>query len=595
MTILVHIALIFLFVFGLILANRIYSIDKNIFLYRITAMATLCGAVISFIEYELSRQTNYEIALDLSSLHTMINSVAISFSVMSIWIFANPFPKEKYPYVNRALFLLNLFSLILIWAAELTGHHMVTTIHLHQVIWQYEFDMDRLSVKLLIIWYTLQLLAAFYSLFQIFRSRPTEKMKNWMARTMIFGTVLFLGMFFFYAFNDPEISTGYYLASPAILLSNAFFAHIYTNFKLFAVQPINAFDNILASMSNLMAIANTEFKITYLNGAARREFNFGENPLPDLTFDDVADAFHVADWEKDAKLIHKLSKGQKITNEYEFKYEDQFLYYQMTFSPVFNDLHIKTGFLVVATNITKLKKSEAKLKHYNLQLKQSNYELERFAYIASHDLKTPLRTITSFLNLIDRHIKQHYQDAVLEEYLKFAMNGSRQMNQLIIDVLEFSKLGRIHNAREDQINLNEVVDAACQALQPVIEEKNAKIHKDQLPSLPGNFLMLKQLFQNLIENGIKYNESKPPVLFIKYQMQDTNYQITVQDNGIGIDEIYSDKVFEMFQRLHTSPEYEGTGIGLAVCKKIVSQLDGSIALKSKKGQGSDFIISIPKP
>lgn len=594
MTIAINVILISLFVFGLYLANKVYRIDKNIFLYRITALASVGCAGISFVEYELSRQTNYETALELSSVHTMINALTIFFSVLSIWTFANPFPKGKYPYINSVLFALNLFFLTVIWIAELSGHHIVTTIHRNQVLWQYEFEMDRFMVKMLIVWYACQALAALFSLFQFFKYEAFSRMRRWTIRTVIMGTFLFLTMFFLQVFNSTDISKGYYFVSPMVLLSIAFYAHIYTNFKLFTAHPINAFDNILASMSNSMAIADTNFKITYLNKAARKEFNLEADALPDFTFNDVGRNLKLANWDQDAALIRKLSEEEKLTREYVLFHRGQHLYYQMTFSPVFNDVNIKTGFLVVATNITALKQSEAQLKRSNQQLKQSNAELERFAYIASHDLKTPLRTITSFLNLIERHIKRHYKDDVLDEYLRFAVDGSRQMNQLIIDVLEYSKLGREQTAQKESVDLNAVVDAACRTLEPVISEKQAQIHQDKLPTIYGDFSLLKQLFQNLIENGIKYNHSKPPVLFIKYAVQDQGHQITVRDNGIGIGEKYQDQVFEMFKRLHASPEYEGTGIGLAICKKIVQQLGGSIAVRSKEGQGSDFIIYIPK-
>ena len=235
---------------------------------------------------------------------------------------------------------------------------------------------------------------------------------------------------------------------------------------------------------------------------------------------------------------------------------------------------------------------ESKVQERTEALKQSNTQLERFAYIASHDLKTPLRTISSFLSLIKRRIKQ-YNNPELEDLLSFASNGAKQMNNLIEDVLEFSKVSTAEMKKET-IDLNQTIRSVLYNIDDYLKGNNGYVETHQLPLIEGNGGYLHQLFQNLIVNGVKYNEQDRPKVVISCQTEAKQYRFCVQDNGIGIDLAYQDTVFEMFKRLHTSAEYEGTGIGLALCKKIVEQHGGEIWLESSSPEGTIFCFTLPR-
>lgn len=235
---------------------------------------------------------------------------------------------------------------------------------------------------------------------------------------------------------------------------------------------------------------------------------------------------------------------------------------------------------------------ESKVQQRTEALKQSNIELERFAYIASHDLKTPLRTISSFLSLIKRRIKQ-YDNPELEDLLSFASNGAKQMNNLIEDVLEVSKVSTAEMKKE-VVDLNQTIRSVLYNIDDFLKENNGYIETHPLPAVKGNGGYLHQLFQNLIVNGVKYNQADRPKVVIYCQEQGDNYRFCIEDNGIGIDLSYQDAVFEMFKRLHTAAEYEGTGIGLALCKKIVEQHGGQIWLERSSSAGTLFCFTLPR-
>ncbi|MEL7021378.1 MAG: ATP-binding protein [Bacteroidota bacterium] len=238
-----------------------------------------------------------------------------------------------------------------------------------------------------------------------------------------------------------------------------------------------------------------------------------------------------------------------------------------------------------------LEKSNEELLASNKQLEQSNNELERFAYIASHDLKSPLRNIISFLNLIQRKMRK-YDDEDLKEYLRFATDNAKQMNQLIADVLEFSRIQHVESEKQP-VDLNESLILVMQNVQELMEEKHAIVESHSLPVVQANSVHVLQLFQNLVGNGIKYNENPNPKVFIRHRSEADHYVFSITDNGIGIEPEFHEKIFQMFKRLHTGKEYSGTGIGLAVCKKIINNWGGKIWLESDPGEGTTFYFTIP--
>ncbi len=232
----------------------------------------------------------------------------------------------------------------------------------------------------------------------------------------------------------------------------------------------------------------------------------------------------------------------------------------------------------------------SKLKIINEELMESNAELEQFAYIASHDLQEPLRTVTSFLQLLERDCKDHVSEDG-KKYIDFAVDGSVRMKQLIEGLLGVSRVGATDKEMV-ATDTGEVLQAVLKSMNDSIDKSGAIIEYDEFPSVFADATQLHQLFQNLIGNAIKYCQAGEPRISIESEFVDGNWQFSVADNGIGIDPKHHHRIFQIFQRLHGREEYSGVGIGLAICKKIVDRHGGRIWLESTVGVGSTFFFTL---
>ena len=250
------------------------------------------------------------------------------------------------------------------------------------------------------------------------------------------------------------------------------------------------------------------------------------------------------------------------------------------------------GFVKITRDLTSRKEAENELKRYAEDLQRSNQELEHFAYVASHDLQEPLRTVSSFSQLLARRY-QGKLDADADAFITFVVEGATRMQTLINDLLAFSRIG----TRGDPllpVDWGRIFQAAKKNLEVAIAESGAVITNDPLPALVADQTQLTQLFQNLFSNAIKFRRrEEAPRIHVSAVRQDGAWQFSVRDNGIGIAPRYFDRIFIIFQRLHGREEYSGTGIGLAICKKIVERHGGRMWVESEPGTGSTFHFTIP--
>jgi PAS domain S-box-containing protein len=274
-------------------------------------------------------------------------------------------------------------------------------------------------------------------------------------------------------------------------------------------------------------------------------------------------------------------------------------YFIVTASPIYDEKGKVIGSVHVARNITKRREMEDQLKialdaKENLleELKRSNKELEQFAYIASHDLQEPLRMVTSFMKLLEKRYKGKLdQDA--DEFIYYAVDGAERMQKLISDLLTYSRITS-KSGEFELVNLETVLDKSILNLTVSIDETNARITYDSLPTIMIDPSQFTQLFQNLIGNAIKFRREDTPEIHVKVEDNDDEWIFQVIDNGIGIDSKHKDLIFKIFQRLHEKEKYPGTGIGLSVCQKIVERHRGEIWVESELDTGSKFCFTIPK-
>jgi len=249
------------------------------------------------------------------------------------------------------------------------------------------------------------------------------------------------------------------------------------------------------------------------------------------------------------------------------------------------------GTLSSGEDITERKKREEELHNLTEELKRSNADLEQFAYSASHDLQAPLRGIEGFIKLLSKRYKGKL-DAKADEFIEFTIEGVQRMKMLIKDLLEYSQIGT-KNKNFSSVDSSIPLALALANLQRSIEENKAAVTYDALPNVLADSSQLSRLFQNLIGNAIKFHGNELPKIHISAELKGEEWIFAVSDNGIGIDPKNFDRIFSVFQRLHTREEYEGTGIGLASCKKIVERHGGRIWVVSEIGKGTTFYFTLP--
>jgi len=353
-------------------------------------------------------------------------------------------------------------------------------------------------------------------------------------------------------------------------------------------QMEGRYRGLLEAAPDAMVVVNQGGEIVLLNVQAEKQFGYRRDELVGQKVKNIipegfaerliADALRSAE---DA-LAQQIGTGIELTgrrkNGSDFPIE-------IMLSP----LESAEGILVTAAirDITKRKKAEAHLLQKVEELNRSNEELGQFAYIASHDLQEPLRMVASYTQLLSRRYKGKL-DSDADEFISFAVDGASRMQRLIQDLLAYSRVGTIEMDLLDTSS-EEALQQALINLRGAIEEKGALVTHDPLPTVLADETQLIQLFQNLVGNAIKYqNPGVPRVHISAAKNGGKKWMFSVKDNGLGIDPQYFEKIFGVFQRLHKREEFAGTGIGLAICKKIVERHGGSISVESQPGQGSIF-------
>jgi len=355
-------------------------------------------------------------------------------------------------------------------------------------------------------------------------------------------------------------------------------------------------DAIEAMPSGFLLFDRDDRLVLFNKVAADLNAHIGLQFQPGLSYDEYAAAnmrFQFPDIPEDEfleklsinKAAHQklLDHGEKSTLEREFAPG-------LWVSRV-NNRTAEGGSLGILTDISDRKLAQEALEIRAAELVRSNEELEQFAYLASHDMQEPVRVIGSFCDLLRLRYADKL-DAEGLEFIDYAVDGARRMRSLIDDLLTYSRVGR-SEIKLQPVPLTGVMGEVCDRLFSRIEEENATVTTDELPTVRGDMTLLTQLFQNLVGNAIKFHSDELPEVKISAEKKDGNWVFSVADNGIGIDLKYEDRIFQMFQRLHNRTEFSGNGLGLALCKRVVERHGGDIWIAPTESPGTTIQFSIP--
>jgi len=358
--------------------------------------------------------------------------------------------------------------------------------------------------------------------------------------------------------------------------------------------------------NNLMPISviNDKFEFTETNSAFRKMVGYNSRELLGMNIYDVS--FKEEEIAQSKELTSQI-QNQKIdqfTLEKKYKHKNgSIVYAHITVKGLYDTNNKYTGSIAAIKDITEDKKKQAtinsmleELSKKNEELEkyiESNMQLENFAYIASHNLQSSMRTIISHSQVLQtKHKELLSEDG--QASLDFMINGTKTLNDIIHDLLNYSKVNT-KKIKLKNVDLNQLLNNLIENLQSDIERTKASIILSNIPkSINIDPIKIRQLFQNLIDNSLKFKKTNtPPKITINAIKNEDHYKFTVTDNGIGIEEEYGEKIFLLFKRLHTADKYQGTGIGLSICKKIVEQHKGKIGFSSTFGQGTSFYFTIP--
>jgi PAS domain S-box-containing protein len=330
-------------------------------------------------------------------------------------------------------------------------------------------------------------------------------------------------------------------------------------------------------------------KVTTWNPGAEKLYGYAANEIIGKSSSILVPSAKSAEWRE---ILSRMAKGEAI-QQYEtrrLRKDGTLVDVSLTLSPLRNGPDHSEGISLIARDITESKRITRELEQRTKELERSNAELEQFAYSASHDLQEPLRMVASYVQLLQRRYKGKL-DSDADDFIAYAVDGATRMKRLINDLLTYSRAGR--GKPPKPVKVTSALDWALSNLSLAIEESSATVTRDAMPIVMSDESQLGELFQNLIGNAIKFRGAEPLKIHVGAKREGNEWLFTVRDNGIGIEPQYFSRIFLMFQRLHGRQEYPGTGIGLAICRRIVEHQAGRIWVESTPGDGTIFFFTIP--
>ncbi len=295
------------------------------------------------------------------------------------------------------------------------------------------------------------------------------------------------------------------------------------------------------------------------------------------------------------QILARIGRGERIEpyRTRRVRKDGQVIHVSLTASPIRDAAGGIMGASSFARDITEQVRTEEALARQSLELQRSNAELERFAYVASHDLQEPLRTVTSYVQLLARRYRGKL-DSDADEFIQYAVDGASRMRQLIQGLLSYARV-QTRGDTFERVSLEEILAETLDGLQLALEESGAAVTHGPLPVVHADPTQMGQVLANLIDNAVKFRAADPPRAHLAAERRGDEWVVSIRDNGVGIEPRFFERIFIVFQRLHGMSEYSGTGIGLALCKRIIERHGGRIWVESEPGRGSVFFFTLPDP
>jgi len=423
-------------------------------------------------------------------------------------------------------------------------------------------------------------------LYFIFKYLKKEKNRDKINTAIILMSTMFFCLFFGTITSVFFRMINYYVAIEANIYLLIFAVSVFytmQRYEFLSVTPSMAANLIINTMNDGLILFDKKGNILSANYSAHKIFDCDDEKEQDCI--SVIPEF----------LIKKiLSSQQPIVNEEVVitTIKDNKKTLLLSVSVLSYKKEVR-GYVCILKDITDLKIAKNELEETIVKLVKSNKELEQFAYVASHDLKEPLRMVTSYVQLLQKRYTDKL-DSDANDFINFAVEGAKRMYELIDGLLEYSRV-ITKEVEIEEVNIGEIIEEVLFMLKIKIEQKQAVIKKKgNFPKIKGNKIHISRLFQNLIDNSLKFCKEKP-VIEVGVEKKDGGYLFYIRDNGIGIRKEFKERIFDIFQRINPREEYEGTGIGLSICKKIVEKYKGRIWVESEgEGKGSTFYFILPE-
>ena len=503
-----------------------------------------------------------------------------------LWHLARFDKKVFYPWIPASITAFAILPAVIFIYLELFtpfGHGQV--VRMPDGSWGLEIGALSLSGLARAIWtFLISALCIFLS-YAVFREERNPRLKR--MKGILF---VVLSFYFSAAFFQNYCLPVYGVILPVnealiSFISILIFGWAFTNFEPIHIGSGATMDNILESMTNLLVVTDTEFRIKNVNPTSVSFFGKSPQEMHDTSICVLLGKSPI----RECAMAMRHKPG-RISKELQLQSASGEAYVHFTISPVYDHVGEPVGYTFIGTDLTDFVKAEDQIRQYADKLKNSNEALEHFAYIASHDLKEPLRMVNGFVTLLERKMGRNW-DTQTTEYFTYITEGVKRMYAIIESILDISRL-EYKDGNLEQVETLALIDQIKEKLSQ--EEKPITIRCGTLPAVFANPDNLEIVFHNIIENGIKYNNKTKAVIQIDCRSTATFNEFSIRDNGIGIEPAFHEHIFKMFKRLHTRVQYEGTGMGLAISKRIIEGLGGQIWVESVPGQGTTFKFSLPK-